>query len=200
MVMHNILEYTGLLARGMAADGWLCDCEGRSIPAMEYSESCAILLLCLLLPLGPLHVLLEGVVDHEQLLAGVVDHVVQLLQGVVDHGQLLAGVVDHIQLLGGVVDQRTAAGWGCRPRTAARRGSTPRTAVGLFVETDLILSPPLPPTLPETQRQSSRHDGFCWVGQGGLLHGQFYRWICLRLLEFCLKYQHFEHCQQIVEY
>jgi len=65
MVMHNILEYTGLLARGMAADGWLCDCEGRSIPAMEYSESCAILLLCLLLPLCPLHVLLEGVADHE---------------------------------------------------------------------------------------------------------------------------------------
>ena len=28
--------------------------------------------------------------------------------------------------------------------------------------------PHLPPTLPETQRQSSRHDGFCWVGQGGL--------------------------------
>ena len=103
MVMHNILEYTGLLARGMAADGWLCDCEGRSIPAMEYSESCAILLLCLLLPLGPLHVLLEGVVDHEQLLAGVVDHVVQLLQGVVDHGQLLGGVVDHGQLLEGGV-------------------------------------------------------------------------------------------------
>ena len=103
MVMNNILEYTGLLARGMAADGWLCDCEGRSIPAMEYSESCAILLLCLLLPLGPLHVLLEGVVDHEQLLAGVVDHVVQLLQGVVDHGQLLAGVVDHGQLLEGGV-------------------------------------------------------------------------------------------------
>ena len=45
MVMHNILEYTGLLARGMAADGWLCDCEGRSILAMEYSESCAQLKL-----------------------------------------------------------------------------------------------------------------------------------------------------------
>ena len=28
--------------------------------------------------------------------------------------------------------------------------------------------PHLPLTLPETQRQSSRHDGFCWVGQGGL--------------------------------
>ena len=72
---------------------------------MEYSESCAILLVCLLLPLGPLHVLLEGVVDHEQLLAGVVDHV-QLLGGVVDHGQLLEGVVDH----------EAAAGWGCTPR------------------------------------------------------------------------------------
>ena len=56
---------------------------------MEYSESCAILLLCLPLPQGPLHVLLEGVVDHEQLLAGVVDHV-QLLAGVVDHELLLA--------------------------------------------------------------------------------------------------------------
>ena len=65
MVMHNILVYTGLPARGKAAYGRLCNCEGRSIPAMEYSESCAILLLCLLLPLCPLHVLLEGVADHE---------------------------------------------------------------------------------------------------------------------------------------
>ena len=29
MVMHNILEYTGLLARGMAADGWLCCATAR---------------------------------------------------------------------------------------------------------------------------------------------------------------------------
>ena len=56
---------------------------------MEYSESCAILLLCLLLPQGPLNVLLEGVVDHEQLLAGVVDHG-QLLEGGVRHELLLA--------------------------------------------------------------------------------------------------------------
>ena len=98
MVMHNILEYTGLLARGMAADGWLCDCEGRSIPAMEYSESYAILLLCLLLPLGPLHVLLEGVVDHEQLLAEGVDHV-QLLEGGVRHELLLAKLGLYTKLL-----------------------------------------------------------------------------------------------------
>ena len=95
-IFQDIAQYSRVHTRGMAADHWLYSCEGRSIPAMEYSESCAILLLCLLLPQGPLHVLLEGVVDHEQLLAGVVDHVVQLLQGVVDHGQLLAGVVDHI--------------------------------------------------------------------------------------------------------
>ena len=28
-------------------------------------------------------------------------------------------------------------------------------------------APHLPPTLPVALRQSSRHDGFCWVGQGG---------------------------------
>ena len=69
---------------------------------MEYSESSAIL-LCLPLPQSPLHVLLEGVVDHRQLLAGVVDRG-QLLEGVVDHKQLLAGVVDRGQLLEGVVE------------------------------------------------------------------------------------------------
>ena len=78
--------YTGYHVAKLQATGCLA-ARGGVIPAMEYSESCAILLLCPLPPpQGPLHVLLEGVVDHEQLLAGFVDHV-QLLQGVVDHEQ-----------------------------------------------------------------------------------------------------------------
>jgi len=72
-----------LLAAGCVA------ARGGVIPAMEYSESCAILLLCLLLPLCSPHVLLEGVAYHEQLLAGGVDHV-QQLEGGVRHELLLA--------------------------------------------------------------------------------------------------------------
>ena len=88
--MHNILVYTGCAT-----------VRGGVIPAMEYSESSAIL-LCLPLPQSPLHVLIEGVVDHRQLLAGVVDRG-QLLEGVVEHEQLLAGVIHHGLLLAGGV-------------------------------------------------------------------------------------------------
>ena len=92
---------------------------------MECSESCTIVLLCLLLPQGPLHVLLEGVVDHRQLLSEVVDHG-QLLEGVVDHGQLLTGVVDHGQLLElllaklGLYTELLLAGLGFTKREYAR--------------------------------------------------------------------------------
>ena len=133
-IFQDIAQYSRVQTRGMAADHWLYSCEGRSIPAMEYSESCAILLLCLLLPLGPLHVLLEGVVDHRQLLEGVVDHE-QLLAGVIHHGLLLAGGVRHELLLArlGLYTTRLGLyamnccwlGWGCTPR-----GCTPGPATG----------------------------------------------------------------------
>ena len=91
---------------------------------MEYSESCAILLLCLLLPLGPLHVLLEGVVDYEQLLAGIVDQG-QLLEGGVRHELLLARLGLYTTRLGLYAMNCCWLGWGCTPR-----GCTPRPAAG----------------------------------------------------------------------
>ena len=130
-VFQDIAQYSRVHTRGMAADHWLYSCEGRSIPAMEYSESCAILLLCLLLPLCPLHVLLEGVVDHRQLLEGVVDHK-QLLAGVVDRGQLLEGVVEHEQLLAGVIHHGLLLAGGVRHELLLARLGLYTTRLGLY--------------------------------------------------------------------
>merc|ERR1719244_2088061 len=72
---------------------------GGVIPAMEYSESCAIFLLFLPLPLGPLHVLLPC---------------------------LLELYPTSCCLLGWDCTPWAAAGWGCTPRAAAGWGCTPR--------------------------------------------------------------------------
>ena len=41
MVIHNIIVYTGQLARSIAADADCASVRGGVIPAVEYSESCA---------------------------------------------------------------------------------------------------------------------------------------------------------------
>ena len=41
MVIHNIIVYTGQLARSVAADADCASVRGGVIPAVEYSESCA---------------------------------------------------------------------------------------------------------------------------------------------------------------
>merc|ERR1711970_1553780 len=91
---------------------------GGVIQAMEYSESCAIFLLFLPLPLGPLHVLLPCLLElytTSCCLLGTVHHGL-LLDGVVHHGLLLDWVVHHGLLLDGVVHHEAAAGWGCTSR------------------------------------------------------------------------------------
>merc|ERR1711970_1072569 len=71
---------------------------GGVIQAMEYSESCAIFLLFLPLPLGPLHVLLPCLLE------------------LYTTSCCWLGLYITRLLLDGVVHHEAAAGWGCTPR------------------------------------------------------------------------------------